>query len=153
MIPKIIQKPHLYWLITIFIVYLGLNIYINQFYETIKYIPIYAQQIHWGKLISGIIFTIAISALVALNSVYGYIRYKHHQQIKKSGVIACVGAIGGLATGVCSSCIVAVFPLLFSLFGITFSWASLPFQGLEVQALIIILLSVSVWWMDKDNKK
>src|SRR3989338_9112322 len=149
---QLTQKPYLYWLIGIFIFYTGLNIYISSFYETIQYIPLYAQQIHWGKLLLGIVFTIIIAALVAINSVYGYIRYKHHQQIKKSGVVACVGAIGGLATGVCSSCVVAIFPVLFSLFGITFSWISLPFQGLEIQALMIILLSVSLWWMrKKDN--
>ncbi len=148
---KIIQKPYLYWTIIIFILYLGLNIYISDFYETLQYIPLYTEQIHWGKLILGIIFTIIIAALVAINSVYSYIRYKHHQQIKKSGVIACVGAIGGLATGVCSSCVVAIFPLFFGLFGITFSWISLPFQGLEIQALMIVFLAVSLWWMKKNN--
>ena len=146
---KIIQQPYIYWTLGIFILYLSLNIYLSDFYETAKYLGIYASQVHWGKLILGMFFTITISALVSFNSIYGYIRYKEHQQIKKSGIIACVGTIGGLATGVCSSCVVAVFPLVFGLFGISLSWASLPFQGLEIQALVIILLSLSLWWLKK----
>lgn len=149
MTKKIIQKPYVYWLIGIFIVYLALNIYISEFYETAKYLRVYASQVHWEKLILGMIFTIVIAGLVAVNSVYGYLRYKQRQQIKRSGVIACAGAIGGLATGVCSSCVVSVFPLILGLFGITFSWAALPFQGLEIQALIIILLGLSLWWMKR----
>ncbi len=146
---RLIQKPHIYWTIIIFSLYLALNVYLSDFYETAKYLGIYADQIHWWKLILGIIFTLAISALVAINSVYGYIRYKERQAIEKSEVVTCIGALGGLATGICSSCVVTVFPLVFGLFGITFSWASLPFQGLEIQALIIILLSIGLWWMKK----
>lgn len=149
MITKIVKKPYIYWVVGIFIIYLGLNMYISEFYETAKYLGVYASQVHWGKLILGMIFTIVIAGLVAVNSVYGYLRYKQRQQMKKSGVIACVGAVGGLATGVCSSCVVSVFPLILGLFGVTFSWAALPFQGLEIQALMIVLLGLSLWWMKR----
>jgi len=143
------QRPYIYWVVGIFLVYLGINIYLSDFYELVKFIPFYLDQIHWAKLIFGIVFTLTISSLVAINAVYGYIHYKHHQTIKKAEIVTCVGAIGGLATGVCSVCVVSVFPFIFGLFGITFSWISLPFQGLEVQALIIVLLSTSLWWIKK----
>ena len=56
----IFGKPYLYWLLGIFIFYLALTIYISEFYITLQYLGIYADQIHWGKLLLGIIFTITI---------------------------------------------------------------------------------------------
>ncbi|MBI2668647.1 hypothetical protein HYX14_02280 [Candidatus Woesearchaeota archaeon] len=146
---QIIQKPYWYWLLGIFIIYIGLNVYISEFYITAQYLSTYANQIHWGKLILGMVFTVVIGALVSVNMVSGYIRWKERQQIKKSGALACAGTIGGLATGVCSSCVTSVFPLVLGLFGVSFSWVSLPFQGLEVQVLMIGLLAGSLWWMGK----
>ena len=146
----IFQRPYLYWLVGVFLVYLALNVYISRFYETVQYLGVYASQVHWGKLILGMVFTLVISGLVAVNSVYGYIQYKEEQRVtKKSGIVACVGTIGGLATGVCSSCVASVFPLVLGLFGVTFSFAVLPFQGLEVQVMIIILLGISLYWLRK----
>ena len=144
-----LQRPYLYWLIGIFVVYLGLTVYISEFYITAQYIFIYAHQLDWGKLLLGMFLTITIAALVALNMVYGYIRYKERKDVKKTGVIACVGTIGGLATGVCSACVVSVFPLVLGLFGVTFSWASLPFQGLEIQALLIVMLGAGLYFLWK----
>ncbi len=143
------QKPYRYWLLGIFVAYIGLNVYLSEFYITVRYLSTYADQVKWGKLILGMVFSVIIAGLVAVNSVSGYIRYKERQQIKKSGVLACIGAVGGLATGVCSSCVVSVFPLVLGLFGVTFSWVSLPFQGLEVQALMIGLLAGSWRWVGK----
>lgn len=146
---RLLQKPYVYWVLGIFVVYLGLNVYISEFYITIKYLAVYANQIHWIKLGLGMLFTVVIAALVAVNSVYSYIRYREKQKIKKSGALACVGTIGGLATGVCSSCVTSVFPLVLGLFGVTFSWASLPFEGLEIQALTITILGVSLYWLKR----
>ncbi len=148
---RLIHKPYLYWVVGIFLVYLALNIYLSQFYITARYLSIYASQLNWGKLLLGMLFTVLIAALVAANSVSGYIRWKERQSVKKAGAIACVGSIGGLATGVCSSCVASVFPLVLGLFGVSFSWASLPFQGLEVQGLLVVLLSVGLYglWRSK----
>ena len=148
---RIIQKPYLYWLGGIFLVYLALNVYLSQFYVTAQYLTVYASSVKWRKLLLGMLFTVLIAALVAANSVSGYIRWKERQSVKKTGAIACIGSIGGLATGVCSSCVTSVFPLVLGLFGVTFSWVSLPFQGLEVQALLIVLLSLGLYmvWRKK----
>ncbi len=146
---RILHRPHLYWVIGIFVLYLVVATYVSEFYVTVQYLTAYASQIHWGKLVLGILFTITIAALVAINSVQGYVRWKERQAIAKTGAVACVGAIGGLATGVCSSCVTSVFPLVLGLFGVTFSWASLPFQGLEIQALTVAALAGSWWWMGK----
>ena len=146
---RLLQKPYGYWVVGTFLFYVGLNVYLSDFYETVKYLAVYASQVHWGKLILGMVFTAVIGALVSVNMISGYIRYKERKEIKKSGALACLGTIGGLAIGVCSSCVTSVFPLVLGLVGVTFSWASLPFQGLEIQALTIVILGVGLWWMWK----
>ncbi len=148
---SIFCKPYVYWVIGIFFFYLGLNVYISEFYVTIPYLSVYAAQIKWGKLILGILLTLLIAALVAINSVYGYILYRRRKLVAGEGVLTCVGTIGGLATGVCSACVTSVFPLIFGLFGVTFSWAALPFEGIEVQVLMVVVLGLSLWWMRRKN--
>jgi hypothetical protein len=144
---QVFRRPYLYFAIGLFISYLALNVYISQFYTTIPYIGIYAAQVKWGKLILGMALSLLIAGLVAINSVYGYILYKRRKLVAGEGVIACVGTIGGLATGVCSSCVTSVFHLILGLFGVTFSWAALPFEGIEVQVLMVLLLGLNLWWM------
>lgn len=146
---EIFHYPYVYWLIAIFLLYFGFNVYISEFYIIIQYLPIYLSTVNWSKLIFEFTLSLVIAALVAVNMVYGYIRYTERQQIKNSGVLACAGAVGGLATGVCSSCVVSVFPLIMGFFGVTFSWAFLPFGGIEVQILTLLLLGVSLWLMKK----
>ncbi len=148
-IRTVFKRPWIYWVFGISFFYLALTIYISEFYVTIKYVTIYLDQINVGKLIIGILFTGTITALVAINSVYGYLRYKEHKVIRKSGILACVGTMGGLATGVCSSCVTSVFPFIIGVFGLAFSWINFPFQGLEIQVLIIGILGTSLYFLVK----
>jgi hypothetical protein len=55
---------------------------------------------------------------------------------------------GSLAIG-CPGCFFGLFPLLLSLFGITATLAILPFNGLELQALSILLLGTGIWFLAK----
>lgn len=63
--------------------------------------------------------------------------------------LAGAGTVGGLATGVCSACVASVFPFFFGIFGITISFAALPFQGLEVQLTLILLLIGNLYYMQR----
>ncbi len=140
---SLLKKPYIFWIITIFLVYTILNFYISGFNNTFILILKYASTVNWTELIISIIFSITIGILVALNSVLVYIKYKERQKCKNRTVLAGLGAIGGLATGFCPLCVTGLFPLILSMIGITFSFASLPFKGLEVQFVIIILLIIS----------
>ena len=143
---QVFKKPHVYWVIGIFFLYTALNIIISQFYITAQYIPYYLSTINWGELILGAVLSLSIGILISINMVYAYIRYKERQSVKKESALTCAAAIGGLATGVCSACVSGLVPLVFSLFGVSFSWGALPFKGLEVQALVIAVLLISLYW-------
>ncbi|MEK6854852.1 MAG: hypothetical protein AABX73_01385 [Nanoarchaeota archaeon] len=141
---KAFKKPYTYWTIAIFFVYLAINFLASGFYNTIKLIAVYADTVNWFKLGVSLVFTLVIGFLVGINSVLVYIKYKERKQCTKEGALAGAGAIAGLATGVCPLCVTGLFPLLFSLFGLSFSFASLPLNGLEVQILTIAMLAISL---------
>ena len=129
----------------IFLVYTSLNVIISQFYTTIRYIPYYLNAVKWGELSLGAIFSLVIGILISVNTVYTYIRYLERKRYKARGALTCAAAIGGLATGVCSACVAGIIPLIFSILGLSFSWASLPFKGMEIQLAVIVLLLISLY--------
>ena len=150
---KVLQKPYVYWLIGIFVVYLMLNIFVSGFYNTIPLIIAYSKAVNWVKLGLSVLLTLATSFLVALTMVYTYIRYKERKDCKKVGTLAGVGAVGGLIVGVCPLCVAGIFPLILGLLGISFTFASLPFQGLEIQFVIVIVLLISLYLLNKRKFK
>jgi len=88
--------------------------------------------------------TLAIGSLISFNSVLIYIKYKERKKCKKELSLSSAGAIGGLITGVCPLCVTGLIPLILGLVGVSFSLASLPFQGIEVQVLVVIILLTSL---------
>lgn|SRR3989344_5563820 len=146
---RVFKKPYSYWTISIFLAYMVLNIFISGFYKTIQLIFIYAQTVNWFELSISIIFSLTIGILVAINAVYGYILYKERKKCLEGNTLTGIGTLGGLVAGVCPLCVTGLFPLIFGLFGLSFSLASLPFKGLEVQAVVIILLLISLYMLRK----
>ena len=145
----LLKKPYIYFIILIFLIYLILNIFVSGFYNTIPLIIAYANNINWFKLGVSIILSLITGALIAINSVHIYIKYKERKQCVKEGAITGLGTIGGLATGFCPLCITGLFPILFGFFGISFSLASLPFQGIEIQIIVVLVLLTSLIAMNK----
>ena len=140
----LLKKPYVYFVILIFLVYLSLDIILNGFYNTISLILVYAETVNWFKLGISLFLTLAIGFLIAFNSVLIYVKYKERKKCKKEFTLSSVGAIGGLVAGVCPLCVTGLIPLILSLAGVSFSLASLPFQGIEVQVLVVIILLVSL---------
>jgi len=139
----ILKKPYLYWVIIIFLFYLFISILVSGFYNTIPLIIKYAKTVNWFKLILSMLLTIVIGILIAINSVLIYIKFKERKNCNKEITLSGIGTVGGLATGICPLCVTGLFPLVLGLLGISFSFASLPFQGIEIQLLIAIILFVS----------
>ena len=152
MIKTVFKRPFIYFFFLIFFLYLFLTIIISQFYVTIQYIPLYLETIQWWKLIVSGFFTLTIGFLVALNSLLLYLHFKQQKNIKKQSIIASIGTLGGFATGVCSACVAGVFPFLLGIFGISFSFLSLPFQGMEIQILVILLFTMNIYFLEKKKK-
>ena len=140
----LLKKPYVYFIILIFLVYLSLNVILSGFYNTIPLILVYAKTVNWLKLGMSLFLTLAIGSLISFNSVLIYIKYKERKKCKKELSLSSAGAIGGLITGVCPLCVTGLIPLILGLVGVSFSLASLPFQGIEVQVLVVIILLVSL---------
>ena len=140
----LLEKPYVYFVILIFLVYLSLNIMLSGFYNTIPLILVYAETVNWFKLGISLFLTLAIGYLIAFNSVLIYVKYKERKKCKKEFTLSSVGAIGGLVAGVCPLCVTGLIPLILGFIGVSFSLASLPFQGIEVQVLVVIILLVSL---------
>ncbi len=149
---RVFRKPYIYWVFTIFAFYLFLNIIISGFYNTIPLILVYAKTVDWLKLGVSLFLTLTIGALIAFNSVLIYIKYKERKECKKEVALSGAGALGGLITGVCPICITGLVPLVLGLFGISFSLASLPFGGIEVQVIVALVLLVSLYNLTRKRK-
>ena len=141
---RVFKKPHLYIFIGIFLLYLILNLIFSGFYNTIPLIIAYAGTVNWLKLGSSLILTLIIGFLVAMTMTLIYTKYKERKECKTGRTLASIGTIGGLVTGVCPLCVTGLLPLFLGLFGVTFSFASLPFQGIEMQVLVVVLLVFSL---------
>ena len=144
------RKPYIYATIIIFFVYITLLTLLSGFYKTVPLLIVYAGTVSWIKLIFSIFLSLLIGLLVAINSVYVYVKYQQRKQCREAGTVATIGTVGGLVVGVCPLCVTGVFPLILGLLGISFSFASLPFQGIEIQVLIVITLGISLWMLNKN---
>tara|TARA_Y100000034_G_C6757265_1_gene337010 strand:- start:196 stop:657 length:462 start_codon:yes stop_codon:yes gene_type:complete len=150
---QIFKKPYVYWLIGIFVIYLIITVYISEFYIIVKHIPQYLDTIKWHKLIFSSLLALIIAALVSINSVFAFIQYKARKDIMAEGGVICAATIGGVATGLCPACVTGLFPLVLSLFGISFSFLDLPFEGVEIQILIIVVLLISLYFLYNEKRR
>ncbi len=147
----VFQKPQIYWTLGIFLAYMLLVIIISGFYSTIPLILKYSATINWIELSLSLAFSLLIGFLVAVNAVYAYHQYQLRIQCKEGNAFASAGTLGGLAAGVCPLCVTGLFPLILGAFGVSFSFATLPFKGLEVQVLSIALLLIGLSFFKREK--
>lgn len=146
----IFKKPYLYWFIAIFILYLIVNLLVSGFYDTIPLIIVNAKTVSWFKLSISLVLSLAIGFFVAVNLIYIYMIYKQRKTCKAGMTTTSLGTLGGLITGFCPVCITGLFPLILGFLGISFSLASLPFQGIEIQFGVLLLLVFSYMIIEKE---
>ena len=146
---RVFEKPYRYWVLGIFLLYLVLNVLFSGFYSTIQLIFKYASTVDWVSLSVSVIFALVIGFLIAVNGVLLFLKHKERRQCKGAVTMTSFGTIGGFITGVCPLCVTGLFPLLFSVFGISFSLGSLPFKGLEIQMFAVVFLLLSLYFLRK----
>jgi len=78
-----------------------------------------------------------------------FVRYKERKECKRSVTLAGVGTVSGLTAGICPLCVTGILPIILGGLGISFSFASLPFQGIEVQILTLFILIISLFLVIK----
>lgn len=137
------DKKRVFTFIAIFLVYLSLVVLTSGFYKNIPLIIIYASTVSWFKLGISILLSLAIATFVSLNSILIYEKYKEKKKCRTQTLAGSIGAVGGLAVGVCPICLTGVLPLILGALGVSFSFFTLPLQGIEIQLLIIIILVIS----------
>ena len=150
---RVFKRPYAYWMSGIFLAYLAINVIASEFYITVQYIPYYLGQLNWFELIGSIVLALTIASLISANSVLGFIKYKERQAALRGTTAAtCAGTVAGLSTGVCAACVTGVFPTLLSAMGVSFSWATLPLGGMEVQLATIVILATSLYFLNRRER-
>ena len=132
----VFSRPFLFWFLGVTLAYLVVTVLVNEFDTTLKYAFRFSSQVEWVTLAFSMLFSVVIAILVGINSVSAFV-LRRRRIAGETQTVAC--AIGGFFTGVCPGCS-SLLPSVLGWFGIGFSWALLPFKGLEVQVLIIIVL-------------
>lgn len=138
---RALTTPALWWTLGIFTLYLATNVLVSNFTTTLRTIPYYLDTLNWPALLGSLTLTIIIAALVALNTTQAYLRYQDH---KRNATVACTASAAGLLIGVCPLCTASLLPVILSAIGITFTWTLLPFNGIELQSLLIIILLLNL---------
>ncbi len=141
-----LRKPYIFSFIIIFLIYIGINLWINQTYTSLGVLTSYATWF-W---IPTILFTfLLIPFLVALTINLTIIKFKEMKTVKGSG-FTVTGMFGGILSGACPGCFVGLFPAFLGLFGITASLSILPLYGLEIQMVSVVLLILAIILLTKD---
>jgi len=131
------DRRYLGLFLVIFLLYVAINFFINQFYDTL---PVFFS-FRLSFVIPYIILSFLIGLLVATNiTVIVYkIRQVRTLNAEQTGATA-MGVFGGMLGGACPGCFVGLLPSLAGVFGITASLSSLPFLGYEIQIPTLLIL-------------
>ena len=141
-IKTVLASKYLGLFLTIFILYIAINFFINQFYETL---PVFFS-FRLSFVIPYVILSLLIGLLVSINITL--IVYKLRQvrtlNTEQTGATA-MGVFGGMLGGACPGCFVGLLPSLAGVFGVTVSLSSLPFLGYEIQIPTLLILGATTY--------
>lgn len=159
----VFQRPYLFWIAGISFAYITLNLFLSKFYLTLWYVPYFLDTLNWRDFLLSVGFTVFIGVLVAVNMVLAYLHYQENRKLhaskscishdRKATAFASIGAFFGLAIGVCSACTPLLFPFLFSIFGISLTWSTVPINGLHIQLLLSVLLLANIYYFQREHTK
>ena len=158
----VFKKPYIFWLVGIALLYVLLAVCFSKFYLTLWYLPLFFDTLNWKEFIISTSFTLIIGFLAAVNIVLAYLHYQENKKQKnavcishdrKATILVGIETVLGLFLGVCSACTPLLFPLLFSIFGVTITLSTLPLRGFELQIILILLFIFNIWYFQKGHQK
>lgn len=151
MVDELLKRPQIYWVVGIFILYIAAIYTLGNFPSTLFVALLYAPLSLRISIALSLIFSITIAALISSNVVMAYMRYQERRHFRKMSMMTGVGTVGGFAAGICPACVTGLLPIIFGFFGVTFSFAILPFDGLEIQLLAIIILGINFRYLHRQH--
>ena len=134
------KRPYPAIFIFVVLLYSILLYFLSDFDTTFRTALLYSETVNWYKLGFSTFLSLVIAILIGVNACYLYRNHLMRKNCNDESTLVGIGVAGGVAVGICPLCVGGLFPIILSLLGISFSFGSLPFQGLEVQVLVIILL-------------
>ena len=142
----IFAKPYSFYFIFFFFLYLIFNVWIIEVHITYR---VLIDNLYYG--IPMVILSILVAAFVALDINLMIMKFKELKKVNKgAGGVTTIAIFLGLLGGACPGCIAGLFPVVMGIFGGTaFSLNALPFYGLELQALSLVLLVIGARLMSK----
>ncbi|MAG02823.1 hypothetical protein CMI42_05790 [Candidatus Pacearchaeota archaeon] len=145
---RALSGKYLLYFIFVFLFYFIFTIWINELYVTYDILFV-----NPSLGISLIFLLFIVSLLVGLNVNLLILKIGELQVVNKSiGVLGVIGICLGIIGGGCPGCIAGVFPFLVGLFGGTaVSLSVLPFNGLEIQLVSIVLLLISIYYLSRPS--
>jgi hypothetical protein len=141
----ILRKPFIYVFLSVLILYSILLFTLSDFGDTLFLAFQYVETVSWSKLIFSIILSLLIGIFISINACYLYREYKLKKDCKKGSVLTGAGVLAGLSVGICPLCVGGLLPLVLGIFGISFSFGILPFQGIEVQLIVLGLMILTTY--------
>lgn len=129
--------------------YLFLTVYVNELHVTAETLFNTAKSF----LIPFLTAHIIIALLVPITIILIVLRVRELQEINsiaKGGSVSLIGTFIGILGGACPGCFAGLLPAIVGIFGSSFALTDLPFFGLEIQMLSIILLIISISILTKD---
>ncbi len=141
------SKPYIFLQIIWIFLFILLNIYLNDLHIigfSFFHYPL-------SFIIPYLLLLIFNSIFVSLNINLFLIKFQEVKLVSaKQSFFGVLGTFFALLTGACPGCVAGFFPAFVGLFGSTITLNSLPFNGLELQAISLLLLIIGTFYLSKD---
>ena len=143
------QKSYFRIFLLSFILYLLLSTYLiyyffNGFYSFFNY---YIRYYPWLN----VLFTLILAFLFGINLALIIFRFREVKSYNNESGTGIFTSIISLFSAGCPVCSFSIISFLIPAIGTTFSLAILPFKGLEIQLLGIVILLISIFILTKEN--
>lgn len=150
-IPILKRKKYGLTAVGVTLIMFGLSYYLMVFNITDKNMVTYALMNGIWHTVVSFAFSVGISMFSGVYAAVWRLRRDIIKQRKKStgAVLGAGGALGGILAAGCPTC---GAPLL-ALFGAPLALMSLPFAGLEIKALGLVLIGLSIYSLTEDVHK
>ena len=140
-------RPYTYWLASIIVTYLALDVVINKLHVTAE--TFFTSRASF--VIPFLLFTLIVAVLVGISINLVILKFRELRTMSRASGITAAGIFGGLLAGACPGCIVGLFPAFVGLFGISAGLGILPLFGLELQLISVALLLVAIFFLTRET--